>query len=96
MTTSERREHAHESVPAPAGPAGTTKPLSKAAVARALGVTVGPSLLLDTLSIGGTLAAGETRAFPYAGSGTIWNNFEPDDGALYNPSGQLVSYFVDR
>ena len=57
MTTSERRERAHESVPAPAGPAGTTKPLSKAAVARALGVTVGPSLLLDTLSIGGTLAA---------------------------------------
>ena len=46
--------------------------------------------------IGGTLAAGETRAFPYAGSGTIWNNFEPDDGALYNPNGQLVSYFADR
>ena len=43
--------------------------------------------------IGGTLAPGETKAFPNTGGeGTIWNNFEEDDGALYNANGQLVSF----
>lgn len=41
--------------------------------------------------IGGSLAAGETKVFPNTG-GPIWNNSSPDPGALYNPSGQLVSY----
>jgi hypothetical protein len=45
--------------------------------------------------IGGTLAPGEQRAFPYTGAGTIWSNSDPDDGALYNPDGQLISYRFD-
>ncbi len=28
-------------------------------------------------------------------SGTIWNNSERDDGALYNDRGQMVSYLRD-
>lgn len=44
--------------------------------------------------IGGTLGAGETKTFSNTG-GPIWNNSARDDGALYNPAGQLVSYFVD-
>jgi len=46
--------------------------------------------------IGGTLAAGETKDYPYAGGGFIWNNSSQDDGALYNADGQLVSYWVDQ
>jgi hypothetical protein len=42
--------------------------------------------------IGGTLAAGQSQTFP-GPAGSIWNNTAEDDGALYNPSGQLVSYF---
>jgi micrococcal nuclease len=42
--------------------------------------------------IGGTLAAGETQTFVNSGR-PIWNNSSPDPGALYNPEGQLVSYF---
>ncbi len=45
--------------------------------------------------IGGTLAPGESKGFPYAGPGNIWNNEEQDDGALYNNRGQLVSYWDD-
>jgi hypothetical protein len=45
--------------------------------------------------IGGTLAPGEQRGFVYTGPGTIWNNSEPDPGALYNPQGQLISYWAD-
>jgi len=44
--------------------------------------------------IGGTLAPGETRSFP-GPTGPIWSNSEPDDGALYNAAGQLVSYYRD-
>jgi hypothetical protein len=44
--------------------------------------------------IGGALAPGEERIFP-GPAGNIWNNSEADDGALYNPQGQLVSYFFD-
>lgn len=50
----------------------------------------------EHLGIGGPLAAGETKDFPYTGGGSIWSNSEPDDGALYNPNGQLVSYWTDR
>lgn len=44
----------------------------------------------------GLLPPGETRAYPYRGSGNIWNNSERDDGALYDPSGRLISYEVDQ
>jgi hypothetical protein len=43
-------------------------------------------------SIGGTLAPGASQTFVNTG-GPIWNNSNPDPGALYNPVGQLVSYF---
>jgi len=46
--------------------------------------------------IGGALSPGEVRDFPYTDVGFIWNNSERDDGALYNASGQLVSYWVDQ
>ena len=42
--------------------------------------------------IGGTLAAGETKTYLNTG-GAIWSNSSADPGALYNPAGQLVSYF---
>ncbi|HEU4325123.1 MAG TPA: lamin tail domain-containing protein [Roseiflexaceae bacterium] len=45
--------------------------------------------------IGGTLAPGEARDFSNSG-GNIWNNSEPDNGALYDAAGRLVSYWVDR
>lgn len=38
----------------------------------------------------------ETRSYAYTGTGFIWNNSEPDDGALYNAAGQLVSYWRDQ
>lgn len=46
--------------------------------------------------IGGALAVGQTREFPYTGRGTIWSNSDRDDGALYNASGQLISYYRDQ
>jgi hypothetical protein len=42
--------------------------------------------------ISGTLAAGASQTFS-GPAGNIWNNSNPDPGALYNPAGQLVSYF---
>lgn len=42
--------------------------------------------------IGGTIGPGAYRIFVYDGA-PIWNNSSPDPGALYNPAGQLVSYF---
>jgi hypothetical protein len=42
--------------------------------------------------LNGVLAPGQIRSFPYSGSGTIWNNTQRDDGALYNAAGQLVAY----
>jgi hypothetical protein len=39
----------------------------------------------------GTLAPGQSVVFP-GPAGNIWNNSVEDDGALYNPDGQLVSY----
>lgn len=44
--------------------------------------------------ISGSLAASETRDFP-SNEGDTWNNSETDAGALYNPDGQLVSYWFD-
>jgi len=40
----------------------------------------------------GTLARGQSVVFS-GPAGSIWNNSSPDPGALYNPTGQLVSYF---
>lgn len=45
--------------------------------------------------VGGVLAPGETRAFPNPGA-AIWSNSNPDDAALFDPSGRLVSYWEDR
>jgi micrococcal nuclease len=44
--------------------------------------------------IAGVLAPGEERVFPHTG-GMIWSNNDRDDGALYDPQGRLVSYWVD-
>lgn len=44
--------------------------------------------------ISGTLAPGESRSFP-GPSAPIWNNGSSDPGALWNTSGQLVSYWPD-
>lgn len=44
--------------------------------------------------VGGVLAPGETRAIANPGD-TIWSNSNPDDAALFDPSGRLVSYWVD-
>lgn len=46
--------------------------------------------------IDGVLVPGETRAFPYVGSGSIWNNSNRDDGALFDSEGRLVSYWADE
>lgn len=42
--------------------------------------------------LNGTLAPGQVRHFPYSGVGTIWNDTQRDDGALYNPAGKLIAY----
>lgn len=48
----------------------------------------------QTHEISGVLLAGEVRSFFNVG-GPIWNNSSSDPGALWNPSGQLVSYWPD-
>lgn len=45
--------------------------------------------------VGGVIAPGETRDYPYTGSNFIWNNTLRDDGALYTPDGRLASYWTD-
>jgi hypothetical protein len=42
--------------------------------------------------ISGVINPGQRITFP-GPAGSIWNNSSPDPGALYNPAGQLVSYF---
>lgn len=44
--------------------------------------------------IGGVLQPGEQRRFQHVGS-NIWNNSEPDPGALYDAEGRLVAYWPD-
>ncbi|HEY0737150.1 MAG TPA: lamin tail domain-containing protein, partial [Herpetosiphonaceae bacterium] len=44
--------------------------------------------------ISGTLPPHQTILFPNTG-GNIWNNDDKDDGALYNASGQAISYWND-
>jgi hypothetical protein len=45
--------------------------------------------------ISGTIGAGEQRTYPN-NTGNIWNNIDQDNGALYNPQGQLISYWRDN
>jgi hypothetical protein len=45
----------------------------------------------QTHPISGSLAAGESQTFVNP-SGLIWNNQDPDPGALYTPDGRLASY----
>ena len=47
-------------------------------------------------SIGGILAPGETRSFARTNPENIWNNFERDDGALYDAQGRLIDYYSDE
>ncbi len=44
--------------------------------------------------IDGLLAPNESRAFP-GPLGNIWNNSQPDPGALYDSAGRLISYWPD-
>jgi hypothetical protein len=44
--------------------------------------------------ISGTLAPGEQKPFP-GPEGSVWSDNDDDNGALYNPQGQLVSYWKD-
>lgn len=46
------------------------------------------------LGIAGTLDPGESRSFRNSG-GPIWNDNDPDDGALFDAQGRLVSYWRD-
>ena len=39
---------------------------------------------------------GAVSRFDYLGEGTIWRNDLCDNGALYDPEGSLVSYWVDE
>ena len=41
--------------------------------------------------VAGVIASGETKDFSGAGQ-SIWSNRSPDDGALFDAQGQLVSY----
>jgi hypothetical protein len=41
-----------------------------------------------------TLAPTEIKRFVFPGA-AIWKNEERDDGALYNPQGQLISYWFN-
>ena len=43
-----------------------------------------------------SLMFGRTRDYPYLGNGTIWDDIERDDGALYDSEGRLVSYWRDE
>jgi hypothetical protein len=42
--------------------------------------------------ISGLLTPGQIRLFHYGGPGAIWSDNQRDDGALYNPAGQLIAY----
>lgn len=44
----------------------------------------------------GTIAPGQTRDFPNTGGSRIWDASHRDDGALYDATGTLVSYWVDQ
>ncbi len=46
-------------------------------------------------TLSGSLAAGATQVVPSQAGSNIWANNDPDDAALYNASGQLISYRRD-
>ncbi len=46
--------------------------------------------------IGGMLAPQETRDFLNASGMSIWSKHERNDGALYSPHGDLISYWYDQ
>jgi len=46
-------------------------------------------------TLGGSLASGETRVVPSQAGGSIWSDNDPDDGALYDSQGRLISYRKD-
>ena len=49
----------------------------------------------EHVGIKGVIPPNTTASFTYSGSGSIWNNNEQDDGALYSATGDLISYWVD-
>ncbi len=46
-------------------------------------------------TLNGTLRVGESLDVTSQAGSTIWNNYEKDDGALYDANGSLVSYWRD-
>jgi hypothetical protein len=44
--------------------------------------------------VGGVLAPGELKDFAELSEGTIWNDNQRDDGALYDERGRLVSNYI--
>lgn len=46
-------------------------------------------------TLNGTLGVGESLNVTSQAGGNIWSNSEPDDGALYDANGSLVSYWRD-
>jgi hypothetical protein len=54
--------------------------------------SVSDSQRYDAMNV--TLAPGEIKRFVFPGA-AIWKNEERDDGALYNPQGQLISYWFN-
>lgn len=50
----------------------------------------------DHDQIAGVIAPGQTRSFPNIGGSPVWNDQTRNDGALYNASGVLVSYWIDQ
>jgi Lamin Tail Domain len=45
----------------------------------------------EHLGLNGVLAPGQLRFFTNSGA-AIWDDIQRDDGALYNPAGQLIAY----
>jgi hypothetical protein len=54
--------------------------------------SVSDSQRYDAMNV--TLAPTEIKRFVFPGA-AIWKNEERDDGALYNPQGQLISYWFN-
>ncbi|MCA0351007.1 MAG: lamin tail domain-containing protein [Chloroflexi bacterium] len=47
-------------------------------------------------TLGGSLAAGETRTITSTATGPIWNNNDDDDASLYDAEGRLISFLEDE
>ncbi len=46
-------------------------------------------------TLSGSLAAGETRVILSQSATNVWSDNDPDDGALYNANGSLISFWDD-